>query len=146
VTGVDKDVRTHLDSVTPSTRRRDASTLVELMQDVTGLQPRMWTSIIGFGLYHYKYASGREGDAPAAAFAPRKQASTIYLADGASAYADQLARLGPHTTGVGCLYIKKLDEVDLAVLKDIITRSYATVTDGVFGQRAHDNSSAGGQD
>jgi hypothetical protein len=139
VHGVDDAVRKHLDSVSSPTRRRDASTLMELMQEVTGLQPRMWSTIVGFGEYHYKYPSGREGDAPAAAFAPRKAASTIYLADGVGAAGDLLAKLGPHTTGVGCLYIKDLDDVDLKVLKDIVARSYATVSSGVFGQRARDS-------
>ena len=137
---VDDAVRKHLDSVSSPTRRRDASTLVALMQDVTGLQPRMWSTIVGFGEHHYKYRSGREGVAPAAAFAPRKAASTIYFADGVGASDDRLAKLGPHTTGVGCLYIKDLDDVDLTVLKDIVARSYATVSSGVFGQRARESS------
>ena len=71
--------------------------------------------------------SGREGDAPAAGFAPRKAASTIYLPDGVGAHASELARLGPHTTGVGCLYVKNLDDVDLAVLERIVASSYASV-------------------
>lgn len=141
---MDDDVRTHLESVSSPTRRRDASTPVQLMQDVTGLQPRLWATIIGFGQYHYKYASGREGDAPAAAFAPRKAASTIYVPDGVGAYADLLAKLGPHTTGVGCIYIKDLAVVDVSVLKDIVTRSYATVAAGVYTHRARESS--GGDD
>ncbi len=138
--GVDDAVRKHLDSVSSPTRRRDASTLLELMQEVTGRQPRMWATVVGFGEYRYKYPSGREGVAPAAGFAPRKAASTIYLADGVGAHGDLLAKLGPHTAGVGCLYIKNLDDVDLPLLKDIVARSYATVTSGDFGQRAHESS------
>lgn len=137
----DPAVRTFIDEVTSPTRRRDAETLLEAMRRITGEPPRMWgPSIIGFGQYHYKYASGREGDAPAASFSPRKAASTIYLPDGVGAYPEKLERLGTHTTGVGCLYISDLDAVDLAVLEGIITQSYRAVTAGTFGQRASESS------
>jgi hypothetical protein len=107
------------------------------MARVTGEVPHMFgTSVIGFGEYHYEYAGGHSGHAPAAGFAPRKAASTVYLPDGVGAHAELLARLGPHTTGVGCLYLKDLDRVDLAVLEEIVRRSWATVTAGAFGQRA----------
>lgn len=130
-------VHTYISAVTSAVRRRDADTLLELMTRVTGEPARMWgPSIIGFGTYHYHYASGRQGDAPAAAFSPRKAAMSIYLPDGVGAYADQLERLGEHTTGVGCLYIKNLDAIDLAVLEEIISHSYRTVTAGPFGNRA----------
>jgi hypothetical protein len=136
-TWTDVDPVAYLDAVTPAVRRRDAQTLRDLMERVTGQAPRMFgPSIVGFGEYHYEYPSGRSGDAPAAAFAPRKPASTLYLADGVAAYADLLARLGPHTTSVGCLYLKDLEQVDLAVLEEIVRRSWATVTSGTFGQRA----------
>jgi hypothetical protein len=139
-TWTDDDPAAYLDAVTPAVRRRDALTLCDLMERVTGQAPRMFgTSIVGFGEYHYEYPSGRSGDAPAAAFAPRKPASTLYLADGVAAYTDLLARLGPHTTSVGCLYVKDLDKVDLAVLEEIVRRSWATVTDGTFGQRARES-------
>jgi hypothetical protein len=140
---VDPSVRTHLEAISAKTRRRDASTLLALMLDVTGLEPKMWATVIGFGTYHYRYPSGREGDAPAAGFAARKAASTIYVADGVGAHADLLAKLGPHSTGIGCIYIKDLDEVDLDVLKSIVSRSYATVTQGVFPHRARDSSPDG---
>jgi hypothetical protein len=133
-------VRTYIDAVASPTRRRDAETLLDLMSRVTGERPLMWgASIIGFGIYHYKYASGREGDAPAAGFSPRKAASTIYLPDGVGAYPDQLARLGEHTTGVGCLYVKDLDTIDLGVLEEILDSSYRTATSGVYGQRARES-------
>jgi hypothetical protein len=131
-------VEAHIEGVTPEKRRRDAKTLLELMSRVTGESPRLWGSVIGFGQYHYKYASGREGDAAAAGFAPRKAATTIYLMDGISRYEQQLEQLGPHTTGVGCLYIKDLDKIDLAVLEGIITESYRTLTAGTYGQRARE--------
>ena len=100
----------------------------------------MWgPTITGFGSYHYKYASGREGDACAAGFSPRKAATTVYLPDGVGAYPEQLARLGSHATGAGCLYMKDLDAVDLGVLEDIISESYGRVTAGTFGHRAADS-------
>jgi hypothetical protein len=137
MTSPSSTVHTYISAVTSAVRRRDADTLLELMTRITGEPARMWgPSIIGFGTYHYHYASGRQGDAPAAAFSPRKAAMSIYLPDGVGAYADQLGRLGEHTTGVGCLYIKNLDAIDLAVLEEIISRSYRTVTAGTFGHRA----------
>ena len=129
----DGDVEAFLASVANETRRNDARTLIDLMQRVTGLPPRMWgPSIIGFGRYHYKYASGHEGDMCAAGFSPRKAALTVYF-EGFDDYTDDLARLGPHTTSVSCLYIKRLDDIDLGVLEDMLRRSYATVTDESFG-------------
>ncbi|MDQ3529502.1 MAG: DUF1801 domain-containing protein, partial [Actinomycetota bacterium] len=114
-----------------------AETLVELMGRVTGEPPRMWgKSIIGFGEYHYQYKSGREGDAPAAGFSPRKAATTIYLLDGIGAYAERLAKLGPHTTGVGCLFLKDLAAVDLGLLEEIVDESYRSLTSGTYGHRA----------
>ena len=133
---MDSAVSDYLGTVSPPIRRRDADTLLELMGRVTGEPARMWgSSIVGFGQYHYKYASGREGDGPAASFSPRKAAMTIYLPDGAGAYADPLSRLGPHTSSVGCLYIKDLSKVDLDVLSEIVAESYRILTAGVFGNR-----------
>lgn len=130
-------MRAFVDAVPGDTRRRDAETLLELFGRITGKPPRMWFStIIGFGSYHYKYESGREGDVCATGFSPRKASSTIYLADGVGAHAEALAKLGPHKTGVGCLYITNLDKVDLGVLDGILTESYRAVTAGVFTSRA----------
>ena len=137
---MDTAVRDFLDKVGSPTRRRDADTLLELMGRATGQPAYMWgSSIVGFGQYHYRYDSGRQGDGPAASFSPRKAATTIYLPDGTGSYADQLSRLGPHTTGVGCLYLKDLGQVDLGVLKEIIVDSFRTVTSGTFGSRAADH-------
>jgi hypothetical protein len=80
----------------------------------------------GSGKYHYRYASVREGDAPAAGFAPREAATTVYLPEGVGAHADALERLGPHTTGVGCVYMKDLEAVDLAVLESIIGSTFVS--------------------
>lgn len=132
----DPDVQAFLDGVTPARRRRDAETMVALMQRVTGLEPRLWGSIVAFGQYHYRYDSGREGDAPAAAFAPRKNALTVYLNDGVGAHEERLAALGQHTTGKGCLYLKDLGAVDLDVLEQIVASSFATLTAGTFPDRA----------
>ncbi|MNW56678.1 hypothetical protein D3C74_344080 [compost metagenome] len=138
----DGDVDAFLATVTHTVRRRDADTLVALMQRVTGEPPVMWgPSIIGFGHYHYEYASGRQGDAGAAGFSPRKGASTVYLPDGTGAHEDLLARLGPHTTGLVCVYLKDLQTNDLDVLEEIVRRSYAAVTAGTFTQRARESSS-----
>lgn len=136
----DDPVRAFIDAVGGETRRRDAETLLDMMTRITGEGARMWgPSIVGFGSYHYKYASGREGDAPAAGFSPRKAATTIYLPDGVGAYPEHLARLGEHTTGVGCLYLKDLGKVDLGTLEAIVDESYRRVTAGTFGQRAADS-------
>jgi hypothetical protein len=132
------EVRAFLASVTPERRRRDAETLLDLMERATGEQPRLHGTIVGFGQYHYRYASGREGDAAAAAFAPRKAATTVYLMDGVSAHATDLAGLGPHTTGVGCVYLKNLDDIDLTVLERIVTTSYRTLTAGTYALHARE--------
>ena len=136
---MDEDVRAYLAAVASPKRRRDGASLVELMQRATGEQPSMWGSIVGFGQYHYRYASGREGDAPAAGFAARKAASTVYVSGGVGAHADLLAKLGPHSTGEACIYIKDLHDVDTDVLAQIVSRSYATLTSGTFPDRARDS-------
>ncbi|GIG20502.1 hypothetical protein Cch01nite_12260 [Cellulomonas chitinilytica] len=132
----DADVDAFVDAVPHPVRRRDARTLIELLSRVTGEAPTLWgPSIIGFGTYHYRYATGREGDMAAAGFSPRKAATTVYLNDGVDTHADLLERLGPHTTGRGCLYVKDLDDVDLGVLEAILRASYAALTVGDFGRR-----------
>jgi nucleoid DNA-binding protein len=136
-----EDVQSYIAGVASPTRRRDAQTMVDLMARVTGEQAAMWgTSIVGFGTYHYRYESGREGDAPAAGFSPRKAALTVYLADGVGAHAELLERLGVHSVGVGCLYIKDLERVDLGVLETIVAKSYGTVTAGTHEHRAAESS------
>ena len=105
-------------------KRADASALAALMAEVTGLQGRMWgSSIVGFGTYHYRYASGREGDFFQTGFSPRKRALTVYVMPGFAEYQALLARLGKHTTGKSCLYIRRLADVDIDVLREIIVRS-----------------------
>jgi hypothetical protein len=135
---IDPELEQLLDHVVPAKRRRDAETMLELMGRVTGEPPVVDRSAVGYGSYHYRYPSGREGDAPAAGFAPRKSALVVYVLDGVGAHADLLEKLGPHTSTVGCIYIKDLTLVDLAVLEQIIARSYATLTAGTYTLRARD--------
>ncbi len=126
----DVDPREFVAAVAHDVRRRDAQTLLDLMADVTGQPPVMWgPAIVGFGTYHYRYASGREGDSPVVGFSPRKAATTVYVLTGFDGEAELLARLGPHTTGRACLYLKRLDAVDLDVLRELVARSY-TATAG----------------
>ncbi len=129
------DVGPLIAAATPAIRRRDAEELTALLQEVTGRDAAAWGSIVGFGSCHYRYPTGNEGDMPVLAFAPRKAASTIYL-DSTERHADALARLGPHTVGKGCVYVKDLDGVDLGILEEVVRRSYATLTDDPgFGRR-----------
>ncbi len=110
-------------------RREDCRTVLELMKDVTGSQPKMWgDSIVGFGSYHYKYASGREGDWFVAGFSPRNANLTLYIMAGFSQYKELLAKLGKHKTGKSCLYIKRLADVDLAILRQLVEDSVAHVS------------------
>ena len=127
----DGDVGAFLAAVPREDRRADARTMLEILERVTGQQPRMWgPSIVGFGSYHYRYASGREGDAAAAGFSPRSTATTVYVMDGFEDYGELLARLGPYRVGRSCLYLKKLSDVDLGVLETILTASYRKVAGG----------------
>lgn len=128
------DVAEFVAAVTPDKRRRDAETLTGLLGEITGLEPALWGTIIGFGSCHYRYPTGTEGDMPIAAFAPRKASSTVYLLEGAEPHAADLALLGPHTVSRGCLYLKDLATIDLSVLRRIIERSYAlAVADEIPG-------------
>ena len=124
----DQDVEQFLNSVDDERKRKDSFTILELMKQVTGMEPRMWgSSIVGFGSYHYKYESGREGDMILAGFSPRKQNLTLYNMSGFERYDDLIKKLGKHTTGKGCLYIKRLDDVDLPTLKSLIEESFKHV-------------------
>jgi len=123
-------VTAYLDTIEDTPRRSDAKVLVKLMQAATGEKARMWgPSIVGFGSYHYKYESGREGDAPTVAFSPRKAATVIYGVAGAEGAAAKLAKLGKHTTGKGCLYIKKLADVDLKILESMVAAAFKAKSD-----------------
>jgi hypothetical protein len=121
----DVPVEGFLACVPDEKRREDARRLCAMMQEITGDPPAMWgTSIIGFGTYHYRYASGHEGDSALASFSPRRQHLAIYLVgEFENRHQPVLARLGPHKSGKGCLYIKRLDDVDRDALRELIDRS-----------------------
>jgi hypothetical protein len=127
VTGASVDE--FLAAVEHPVRHRDGLRLLEMMKEITGDEPEMWgPTIVGFGQYHYRYGSGREGDAATVGFSPRKSSLSLYgLAYGPEA-AELLARLGKHKTGAGCLYVNKLEDVDEAVLAELIRAGYRHVT------------------
>lgn len=113
-----------LDAVDDEKKRQDALAILALMKEVTGEPPKMWGSgIVGFGNYHYKYDSGREGDWFVTGFSPRKQNLTLYIMAGFSRYEELMARLGRFKTGKSCLYIKRLEDVDRSVLKELVEES-----------------------
>ncbi|MDB2340697.1 DUF1801 domain-containing protein [Flavobacteriaceae bacterium] len=119
-----RSVELFLDDLIPEQRKKDSWTLYRLMEKITGSQGVLWgTSIIGFGDYHYKYASGREGDWFLTGFSPRKNALTLYLMCDISHESIDFSTLGKHKKGKGCLYIKRLDDVDLKALENIIKTS-----------------------
>ena len=119
-------VSAFLETISDEGRRKDAKALVKLMQEATGERPKMWGgSIVGFGTHHYRYESGREGDTPVVGFSPRKAANVLYGVTGASDAEAMLAKLGKHTTGKGCVYVKKLADIDPNVLKTMIVKSAA---------------------
>ena len=119
-------VAAYVEAITDETRRADAKALVKLMQRASGEKPKMWgPAIVGFGSIHYKYDSGREGDMPIIGFSPRKAASVLYGLIGFSGADAVLAKLGKHSTGKGCLYIKKLADVDQKVLEALVVKSLA---------------------
>lgn len=120
----DADVSDFLNTITDESKRNDAFVLLELMQDSAGEEPKMWgKSIIGFGSYHYKYDSGHEGEMCKIGFSPRKQNFSIYVKGPIREHEDLLNKLGKHKLGAGCLYINKLSDVDLSVLKKIFKKS-----------------------
>ena len=128
----DASVQDFLDQIANEQTRRDCQALLEMMQEVSGQPPKMWgDGIVGFGEYSYRYASGRSGEWFQVGFAPRKQALTLYLMGGlylpesADESQNLLTRLGKYKTGKGCMYIKKLSDVDLAILRQLVSHSVA---------------------
>ncbi|GAK00700.1 DUF1801 domain-containing protein [Geomicrobium sp. JCM 19055] len=119
-----------IESVESEKKKADAYQLVEIFEEVTGYKAKMWgPSIIGFGSYHYKYASGREGDAPLAGFSPRKAKISLYLAYESEKREKLLARFGKHTKSKACIYVNKLADIDLDVLKELIHHTIETYQD-----------------
>ncbi len=124
------NVQAFLGAIVDPVRGSDCMKLAELMEGITGAKAVMWgASIVGFGTYHYKYASGREGEWFQCGFSPRKQNLTIYLMGYLDSYGEQLKELGKYTHGKGCLYIKKLEDIDLDVLTELIKSSIAHLKD-----------------
>ncbi|MBI5668131.1 MAG: DUF1801 domain-containing protein [Chloroflexi bacterium] len=120
----DKSVQAFLESVEDERKREDSFTLVKLMQEVTGEDARMWgDTMVGFGSYHYKYASGREGDSMLVGFSPRKANLTLYIMGGFDEDDPLLSQLGKYKTGKVCLYVKTLKDVDMNVLRQMVERS-----------------------
>jgi hypothetical protein len=125
-TATDRDVDAFLAGIADETKRADSELICRLMAEETGEPPRMWgSSIVGFGSYHYKGASGREGDWMALGFSPRKQSLVLYLMDGFEAREALLAKLGKHKTAKACLYVNRVADVDLDVLRELVRSSYA---------------------
>ena len=121
-------------SVENKRRREDGIALLEMMREITGLEPEMWgPSIVGFGDLHYKYESGREGDMFLTGFSPRKRSLSLYVTSEFDMYEALLSRLGKHRRGASCLYINKLADVDMDVLRELVRRAYERARDGGGG-------------
>ncbi len=128
------DVMAFLNSVPDEKKRQDSFAVLELMKQATGKEPEMWgDSIVGFGSYHYQYASGREGDWFVTGFSPRKQNITLYIMSGFDEYDHLLDKLGKHSTGKSCLYIKKLDDVHRDVLEELVRKSVGHMSNSNAG-------------
>ena len=120
-----ESVQKYLKGITDPVKREDSLAILKLMTEITGEKPKMWgPSIVGFGSYHYKYPTGQEGDWPIIGFSPRKQNLTLYVLNGSAGENELLQKLGKHTTGKSCLYIKRLSDVDMSTLKKVVTQSY----------------------
>lgn len=118
-----------LNSVKDEKKRANAFKIKSIMEDITGEPSKMWGgSIIGYGTYHYKYDSGREGDFLKTGFSPRAQSLTLYIMPGFDRYEEKISQLGKYKIGKSCLYIKRLEDIDLNVLKDLISSSYQYMT------------------
>jgi hypothetical protein len=117
-------VKEFLNKIPDKERRDDCSAVAKIMEEITGDKPKMWgPSIVGFGTWHYKYASGREGDWPVTGFSPRKRDLTLYLMMGFNKHTELMQKLGKHSTGKSCLYIKRLSDIHLPTLKKLIKKS-----------------------
>ena len=129
-------VKEFLNQIPDKERRDDCFAVAKIMEEITGDKPKMWgPSIVGFGTYHYKYASGHEGDWPIAAFSPRKRDLTLYLMVGFEKNADLMKQLGKHSTGKSCLYIKRLSDIHIPTLKKLIKWSIKELKDFIADKR-----------
>lgn len=119
-----QSVQAFIDAIPDERKRQDSQVILELMKKATNAEPKMWgESIVGFGDYHYHYKTGRDGDWFLTGFAPRKQNLTLYIMSGFTEYDDLLAKLGKFKTSVACLYVKKLADIDLDVLEELVEKS-----------------------
>lgn len=124
----DRPVKDYIASLDDEQTIKDSQALIKMMQRISGHKPKMWNvGTIGFDTYHYKYDSGREGESPTISFYPRKGKLTVYLMDGTVRYSELLAQLGKHTTSRVCVYIKRLSDVELPILQQILQKSYKYV-------------------
>ena len=136
-----QSVEEFINKIPEPEKRADCLAIAKIMEEITGEKPKMWgPSIIGFGSYHYKYASGREGDWPASAFSPRKKDLTVYLMMGFEKHHDLMNKLGKHSTGKSCLYIKRLSDVHVPTLKKLIKTSLKELKDYTKAQAANSKS------
>lgn len=120
----EQSVEKFIKNIADADARADCRVILQIMKQATKAEPKMWgTSIVGFGMYRYKYASGREGDWPLTGFSPRKLSLTLYIMPGFARYEELMQKLGKYKTGKSCLYIKKLTDVNLAVLKQLVKQS-----------------------
>ncbi len=120
-----ENVEQFLNAIPDERKRQDSLTLLKLMKQVTRLEPEIWAgSMVGFGRYHYKYASGHEGDTFLVGFSPRKDNLAVYILPGLDQYDALLNKLGKYKTGKSCFYLKRLDDVDLPTLKELVAQSY----------------------
>lgn len=120
----DESVEAFLEAIPDERKRQDSREIARLMEEISDEPPVLWGSIVGFGSEHYVYASGHSGDWPPIAFAPRKAAITLYLSGSLEERQETLSRLGKHTTGKGCIYIKRLSDVDATVLRELIETAH----------------------
>lgn len=124
----EQSVEAFLNTVEDERKRKDSFALLDMMRDVTGQEPIMWgSSIIGFGTYPYKGASGREGEWMMLGFSPRKQNFALYLMSDHAQHAELFGKLGKYSTGVSCVYIKRLDDVDVSVLRQLVAEAFEAV-------------------
>lgn len=124
----DQSVEQFIAAITDPQQREDSHALVKTLQQITGKPAKMWgSSIVGFDSYHYRYASGQEGDWPVIGFSPRKNSLTIYIMDGFDTYGPLLKELGPHKLGKSCLYLKGLADIDLKALEQLMRQSVGTM-------------------
>ena len=125
-----QSVTKFIEAVDDETKRVDSKALLKLMRKVTGKRPKMWgDSIVGYGSYHYIYPTGNKGDWPIVGFSPRKQALTVYIMTGFKPFAALMKKLGKHKTGKSCLYIRRLSDIDMDVLEEVITLSVARMNE-----------------